>query len=140
MAETARSLDPTTELKHIQTMVDEHNEVQRSCGVHGFKPLRIKKTVFYTGYLLSTATSIALLNSLDIPAMLAKENDIKLMANNVLITPRPASRSVLARAGDFGTKVEFEVVGVAHWEHKVWAALVKPVDDSIRIYTGNKKL
>jgi len=119
-------------------MVDEHNEVQQSLGVRGFKPLRIKKAVFYTGYLLNTATSTALLNALAIPTMLAKENGVKMMANDVLITPPPASEAVLAKTGDFGRKVEFEVVGVAHWEHKVWAALVKPVGESVRIYTGTK--
>ncbi|KAA8908110.1 hypothetical protein FN846DRAFT_777559 [Sphaerosporella brunnea] len=137
VAEAARCLDPITELSVIQTMVHEHNSVQRTIHGHRFLPLRIKKTVFYTGYLLSSSTSANLLNTLEIPSMIAKENDVKLLANNVMITPRPASRSVLARTGPLGRKVEFEVVGVAHWEHKVWAALVKPVDNSIRIYTDN---
>jgi hypothetical protein len=136
VAEVARCLDPTVELTQIQTMVQEHNTVQRLTHGHRFSPLRIKKTVFYTGYLLNSATSAHVLNALEIPAMLAKDNDVKLLANNVMITPRPASKSVLAKTGPLGRKVEFEVVGVAHWENKVWAALVKPVDESVRIYTG----
>jgi hypothetical protein len=136
VAEVARSLDPIVELTQIQTMVHEHNTALRTAHGHGFSPLQIKKTVFYTGYLLNSSTSAAVLNALEVPAMVAQENDVKLLANNVMITPRPASKSVLAKTGPLGRNVEFEVVGVAHWEHRVWAALVKPVDESIRIYTG----
>ncbi|KAF8541967.1 hypothetical protein BDD12DRAFT_651267, partial [Trichophaea hybrida] len=138
VAEIARTLDPTVELSQIQKMVNEHNSAQRAVqGRGGYSPLRIKKTVFCCGYLLSAAASASLLNTLEVPSMVAKENDVKLLANNVLITPKPASKTVLSKTGPFGTKVEFEVTGVAHWECRVWAALVKPVDETVKVYTDN---
>jgi len=137
VAEVARTLDPIVELSQIQKMVNEHNSAQRTQGRGGYSPLRIKKTVFCSGYLLNAAASASLLNALEVPSMVAKENDVKLLANNVLISPKPASKSVLSKTGPFGTKVEFEVIGVAHWERRVWAALVKPVEESVKIYTDN---
>lgn len=137
VAEVPRSLDPTVELSQVQRMVDEHNAFQRAQGRANYPPLRIKKTVFCTGYLLNAASTASLLNVLEVPAMFGKESDVKLLANNVLITPRPASKSILSRTGPFGTKVEFEVVGVGNHDNRVWAARVKPVDESVQIYTDN---
>lgn len=85
--------------------------------------------------------------------MVSKESDVKLMANSVLITPRPAPLSVLSRAGGLGAKLEFEVVGLGQLDEKVWAAkgvlstrgsrvtsinvlAVQPVDPSVKVYTG----
>lgn len=138
VAEITCYLDPTTELSKIQMMVGEHNLSQRTTlGRHN--PLKVKKTVFYTGYLLNAAGSAALLNELEVPSMVAKESDVKLLANNVLITPRPASKTVLAKTGQFGKCVEFEVVSVGQWENRIWAALVKPVDENVRIYSDNNQ-
>ncbi|KAI5776881.1 hypothetical protein EDC01DRAFT_680673 [Geopyxis carbonaria] len=132
VAEESRCLPPSVELREVQKMITDHNAAAR--GPHA---LRIKKTVFYTGYLLNSPTTAALLNALEIPRKVATEMDVKLLANNVLITPRPASRAVLAKTGALGRRVEFEVTGVGCWENRVWAAMVKPVDPSIRIYTDN---
>lgn len=137
VTEVPRSLDPTVELSLVQRMVDEHNAFLRAQGRANCPPLRIKKTVFCTGYLLNAASTASLLNSLEVPAMIRKENGVKLLASNVLIAPRPASKSILSRTGPLGTKVEFEVVGVGNHENRVWAARVKPVDETVRIYTEN---
>jgi hypothetical protein len=124
------------ELAVIQEMLNEHNVNKPA---HR-KPIKIKKTVFCTGYLLNSQTTGTLLNDLQVPAMVADEPDVKYVANNVLITPKPANKTILDAVGPLGTKVEFEVMGVAHHNHRVWAALVKPVDESIKIYTDNPQL
>ncbi|CCX11748.1 Similar to Uncharacterized protein C4.02c; acc. no. Q9USS8 [Pyronema omphalodes CBS 100304] len=136
VAEISKVLDPTVELAVIQEMLNEHNVNKPA---HR-KPMKIKKTVFCTGYLLNSQTTGTLLNDLQVPAMVADESDVKYVANNVLITPKPANKTILDAVGPFGTKVEFEVMGVAHHNHRVWAALVKPVDESIKIYTDNPQL
>ena len=118
-------------------MVDEHNAFQRAQGRANCPPLRIKKTVFCTGYLLNAASTTSLLNSLEVPAMVGKGNGVVLLASNVLITPGPASKSILSRTGPLGTKVEFKVVGVGNHDNRVWAARVKPVDETVQIYTDD---
>ena len=98
-------------------------------------PLRIKKTVYYTGYLLKSQASADVINSLELAKHVVGEG-MRLLANSVVITPRPASSAVLKKTGPLGRKVEFEIVKVGQWENRVWAAEVKPVDPTVRIYTG----
>lgn len=113
-------------------MINEHN-ILRPVNT---PPLRIKKTVFYTGYLLPHKGTAYVLNALNIPQQVAQEPEVKLLGNSVLITPKPATKDVLKRTGNMGTPVEFEVDKVGSWEGRVWAAIVKPVDPKVRIYTG----
>jgi hypothetical protein len=91
----------------------------------------------YPGYLLSSTETTTLLNALEIPKMVASEPDVKLLGNSVLITPRPAPHHIIQKVGGLGTKVEFEVTGLGHWDNRVWAARVKSTDPSAKIYTGS---
>lgn len=59
------------------------------------------------------------------------------MANSILITPRPAPRSILDRVGGMGKKVTWQVTGTAVFENKVWAARVEPTSPTERYYTEN---
>jgi hypothetical protein len=61
---------------------------------------------------------------------------MKFLANNILITPRPANQQILSRVGGIGNKVDFDVFEWGYWENKVWAARVRPSDRDIPIYTG----
>lgn len=132
VSEESRCLPPSIELAEVQTMINEHNNLRPA----HTPPLRIKKTVFYTGYLLPHKGTAYVLNALNIPQQVAQEPEVKLLGNSVLITPKPATKDVLKRTGDMGTKIEFEVDKVGNWEGRVWAAIVKPVDPKVRIYTG----
>ncbi|TGZ83721.1 hypothetical protein EX30DRAFT_338338 [Ascodesmis nigricans] len=135
VSEESRCLPPSIELSEVQTMINEHNALR----LPHTSELRIKKTVFYTGYLLSNKSTAAVLNALSIPAQVGAESDVKLLGNSVLITPKPASQSVLHKTGPLGTKVEFEVEKVGCWDKRVWAAIVKPVDEKVRVYTDNPR-
>lgn len=84
------------------------------------------------GYLLPPSTASHLLKSLPIP----NDNGVKLLGHSVLITPRPANPQVLSRVGGLGNKVDFDVIGWGHWENRVWAAIVKPANPDMEIYTG----
>lgn len=53
-----------------------------------------------------------------------------------MISPRAADSQVLINAGPLGTVVEFVVTGWGHFENKVWAALVRPVDPNFKVYSG----
>ncbi|KAI5837377.1 hypothetical protein DFP73DRAFT_568670 [Morchella snyderi] len=127
VAEIAKTLDPVTELTIIQKVIDEHNTALDP----GVPPLQIRKNVFYTGYLLSPSTTSNLLRSLP----LASEPGMKFLANNILITPKPANQQILSRVGGIGNKVDFDVFEWGCWENKVWAARARPSDHDIPIYT-----
>lgn len=129
VAKIFRFLDPMVELVQVQNLINEHNSLSPR------PPLRIKKTVYYTGYLLTPTESAYVLNSISFPKTIANEQDVKVLASSVLITRKPATRPLLRKTGPIGRKIKFEIIGVGHWENKVWAALVKPVDPSIQIYS-----
>ncbi|KAL0637802.1 hypothetical protein Q9L58_003192 [Maublancomyces gigas] len=131
VAEAAKCLDPTTELLVMQKVIFDHNTTLEQRLGSNFTPLQIKKTVFYTGYLLTPSTTSHLLKTLPIP----NDNGLKLLGNSILITTRPASPQILSKVGGLGNKVDWDVIGWGQWENKVWAAIVKPANPDVAIYT-----
>src|SRR5437773_10983744 len=109
------NLDPVIETAQIQRMINEHNiQVSATSNPKVGQRQRIKRTVFYTGYLISPADTQKLLTLVHatIP-----ETDIRYLANNILITPRPAHRSILDKVGGIGARLRWEVTGTAVFEN-----------------------
>lgn len=144
VAEGCTYLDPVTETAEVQRMINAHNLSLRSPGLNAtrspFGRLRIKRTVFYTGYLISSADSTRLISQLlspILPAGLAESNDLKYMANSIIITPRPVPQSILDKVGGLGKKCSWQVTGTGSYEGRVWAARVAPVPSTEKYYTEN---
>lgn len=134
VADGATLLDPVVETAEVQRLINDHNlEISKS---KRSKRLQIKKTVFYTGYLIAEADTQKLLTLANIPSAMP-EDGIKFLANNVLITPRPCPNSILEKVGGLGNKLLWEVTGTACFENKIWAAQVRPVPQSAKYYTEN---
>jgi hypothetical protein len=127
-------LDPVVETAEVQRLINDHNEAI-SKGKKGQR-LQIKKTVFYTGYLIEKEDTQKLLTLAQLPPN-TPDNDMKFLANNVLITPRPCPGSILEKVGGMGNKLTWTVTGTAVFENKIWAAAVKPVPDTAKYYTEN---
>lgn len=144
VAEGCMYLSPVTEAAEVQRMINSHNHTVRSTARNDtrspYGQLGIKRTVFYTGYLLSNDDSSRLisqvLNPL-LPTGLAESNDLKYMANCILITPRPAPQFILDKAGGIGKKVNWLVTGTAVFENRVWAARLAPIPEDEKYYTDN---
>lgn len=144
VAEGLTYLDPVTETAEVQHMMNAHNLSLQNPSISSSKSrytkLRIKRTFFYTGYILSATDSSRLIDHLlapQLPPGLAESGDIKFMANNVLITPRPPSKSILDKVGGFGKKMKWQITGTALWENKIWAARVAPVPETATYYSEN---
>lgn len=144
VAEGCMYLSPVTEAAEVQRMINSHNHSIRSLSRNETKSpygrLGIKRTIFYTGYLLSNADSSRLISQvLDplLPTGLAESNDLKYMANCILITPRPAPRYILDKAGGIGKKVNWQITDTAVFENRVWAARLAPVPETEKYYTDN---
>lgn len=137
--EEATTLDPVTEVSEVQRMINTHNEAIRS-GSHtamsrmGGTPLAIRRNVFYTGYIISPQDTERLLSLAHLPP---GASDVRHLANNILITPRPAPFSVMQQVGGVGQQVRFRVTHTAVLDNKLWAARVAPTDPSIQVYTEN---
>lgn len=144
VSEECAYLDPVTETAEVQRMINSHNIAQRNAALAKVRSpygrLRIKKTIFYTGYLLSQADSNRLAEDLLIPLLppgLAESSTLKYMANSIVITPRPAPKSILERIGGMGTKLSWQVTGTGCFENKIWAARVSPIPSTATIYSEN---
>lgn len=134
VADASTLLDPVTEAAEVQQMINVHNDAIRN-GQRG-RPLQIKKTVFYTGYLINNTDTQKLLTLAQLPANMP-DTELKFLANNILITPRPCQQSILDKVGGMGSKTTWEVTGTGVFENSIWAAAVRPVPESKKYYTEN---
>jgi hypothetical protein len=126
VTDSAAPLDPVTEVAAIQRMINSHNAVNIA------KPLQIKRTIFFTGYLLNHTDTDNLTTLLD--ENLLQSSDTKVLANNIMITPRPATAAVLEKAGGLGSKLIWQVTHVGNLNGIVYAARVTPIPNSTPYY------
>ncbi|KAL1844152.1 hypothetical protein VTK73DRAFT_2636 [Phialemonium thermophilum] len=138
VADVATTLDPVVEVAEVQQLVNRHNDaVQKGARGEGRADrLVIKKTVFYTGYLIGSADTQRLLALAPIPPAM-RDAELRFHANNIMICPRPPPQSILDKVGGMGSKMTWEVTGVACFENSIWAARVSPVPPTARYHTDN---
>lgn len=130
-------MDPVTEVAEVQAMINVHNQaIHDGVAPPGSRPYKIKRSVFYTGYIISAPDIEKLKTLVKLPAN-CPEHEIKYLANNILITPRPAPRSILDKVGGIGAKMSWRVTGLASLDGRVWAARVQPTVSGARFYTDN---
>ncbi|KAK3941169.1 putative tat pathway signal sequence protein [Diplogelasinospora grovesii] len=137
VADMATNLDPVAEVAEVQHLINEHNAAlaERRGGLRGER-LMIKKTVFFTGYMLNSTDTQRLLTLARIPSNLS-DTDLKYHANNIMICPRPCPASILDKVGGMGSKMKWEVTGTACFENSIWAACLKPVPPTAKFHTDN---
>lgn len=135
--EQETSMDPVAEVAEVQLMVNNHNQaILDGLAPPGSVPQKVKRSVFYTGYLISPPDIEKLKTLTRLPAN-CPEHEVRHLANNILITPRPAPRSIRDKVGGIGAKMRWRVTGIASFEQRVWAARVQPVESGAKIYTEN---
>lgn len=131
------SMDPVTEVAEVQRMLNVNNQaILDGTAPPGTKPYKIKRSVFYTGYLLQSSDTEKLRSLVTLPNN-CPDHEVKSLANNILITPRPAPKSILDKVGGIGAKMWWKVTGLGVFENRVWAARVAPVDKGRVYYTEN---
>ncbi|KAF7191693.1 hypothetical protein HII31_07195 [Pseudocercospora fuligena] len=137
VAEQESFMDPVTEVSEVQKMININNQaIIDGTAPANTTPYKIKRTVFYTGYLISQEDSERLKTLIKLPPN-CPEHEVKYLANNILIVPRPAPRSILDKVGGIGAKVTWKVTGVANLEQRVWAARVACITPGVKTYTEN---
>lgn len=126
------TLDPIIETAEIQRMINATNLESRDG-----KMLEIKRTVFYTGYLIKPTDTDKLLTLVQLPQSMHKK-DVKFLANNILISYGPAQPSLLNKVGGVGHKQTWQVTGFATFGSNVWAARAAPVPPISTYHTDNQ--
>ncbi|KAL4980636.1 hypothetical protein BDW66DRAFT_36071 [Aspergillus desertorum] len=145
VAEGSAYLSPVIEAAEVQRMINSHNVATRNPALNVTKSpygrLSIKRTTYFTGYLIPNSDSDRLIRQILSPLLphgLADSNDLKYMANSILITPRPASRSILNKVGGMGKRLSWVVTGTGVFENRVWAARLQPVPSTEKYHTENR--
>ncbi|KAL4926892.1 rRNA 2'-O-methyltransferase fibrillarin-like protein [Aspergillus undulatus] len=143
--EGSKYLSPVIEAAEVQRMINSHNVATRNPALNPTKSpygrLGIKRTTYFTGYLIPNSDSERLIKQLLSPLLphgLADSNDLKYMANSILIAPRPASRQILDKVGGIGKKLNWVVTGTGVFENRAWAARLQPVPNTERYHTENR--
>ncbi|KAK6086923.1 tat pathway signal sequence [Seiridium cupressi] len=137
VAEISTFLDPVVEVAEIQHLINSHNALLRQKpsqkGGRGQGPLMIKKTVFFTSYMVGKEDTKKLLKLANFPT----GNDLKVHGNNIMICPRPCPQSILEKVGGMGAKMKWKVTGTGCFENSIWAASVEPVPATAKYHTDN---
>ncbi|KAL8822932.1 MAG: hypothetical protein Q9191_006343 [Dirinaria sp. TL-2023a] len=137
VADTVTTLDPVVEVSEVQRMINAHNVAIRSANPNHLLPYEIKRTVFFTGYLLVPSDGAKLVEILK-RSRGVTDNGITYLANCILISPRPPSGSILKKVGGWGQKQKWQVTGIGSFENRdyqIWAARVAPVPPQSSIHT-----
>ncbi|KAG8529276.1 uncharacterized protein KY384_005911 [Bacidia gigantensis] len=130
VADQVTTLDPVVEIAEVQRMVNNHNTHLPSLS----RPLELKRTVFYTGYLISATDTSKLLGLVKVPSNFA-ESEVKYLANSILIDPRPANAGMMNKVGGLGSKQTWQVTGFAFYQYNLWAVRVAPVPPESKVHT-----
>ncbi|KXJ90233.1 hypothetical protein Micbo1qcDRAFT_205847 [Microdochium bolleyi] len=130
VADISTTLDPVVEVAEVQHMVNGHNALVAQ-GRSGRK-LSLKKTVFFTSYMIGHADTKRLFSLVSLPS-----GDLKLHANQILICPRPCPNDILAKVGGMDAKMTWQVTGTACYENSLWAVSVRPVPEHAPYHTEN---
>jgi HAD domain family 1 in Swiss Army Knife RNA repair proteins len=142
VAELNSYLDPVVEASTIQSIINKHNAaVTKGLPRLPNSPLgrkRITSSYIYFGYLIKPTDSSRLITLANIqPPTLIDSSDIRLMANSILIAPRPPDRQTLEKVGGRSKKLTWQVTGTAVFENKIWAVRVGPVPETERYWTND---
>ncbi|KAI9739706.1 MAG: hypothetical protein M1834_006425 [Cirrosporium novae-zelandiae] len=137
VAEVSTTLDPITEVAEVQRMINSHNltviSSNRRTSLQNNKQ-EIKKVVSYTGYLISESDSRRLIRLVDVPENIPY-NNVKYLANNILISVGKPEDFALARAGPIGKTLTWKVTGVGSFKDRIWAARVESIPEKEPQYT-----
>ncbi|KAM4057930.1 hypothetical protein HRG_011117 [Hirsutella rhossiliensis] len=136
VADDSTSLDPVVEVAVVRQMMQDHNESLQKAPPDLRQPLlEIKKTVCFTGYMISPDDTKKIRGFAHIPH--DATGDLKHYANSILICPRPCPPSILAKVGGMGSKMLWEVTGTGSLNENLWAARVRPVPSTAVYHTDN---
>lgn len=135
VADISTTLDPVMEVAEIQTMINGHNDAIAKEGWR--KKLYLKKSTFFTSYMLDKEHTERILAVANIPG--GKNEGIIVQGSNVIISPRPPTQNILDKVGGLGAKMNWQVTAIGCWQDKVWAALLAPLPVQAQYHVENPR-
>ncbi|KAK5942809.1 hypothetical protein PMZ80_005375 [Knufia obscura] len=133
VCELKSSLDPQAEIMAVQSAINQHNKTIKTGGPNPTrapaKYYRIHEQFQYFGYMISQTDSARLITLCNAHAHAIDSGEVKYMASSILITPYYPRKDTFEKVGGRGTKITWQVTGVARFEDRIWAARVTPISD-----------
>ncbi|KFH40919.1 hypothetical protein ACRE_083750 [Hapsidospora chrysogenum ATCC 11550] len=134
VAELSTNLDPVVEVAEIQHMINHHNSLVANDPTKS--ALRIKKTVFFTSYMIKPEDSQKLMKLAQVPQG-KRGHDLIYHGNNILICPRPCPPKIQEKVGGMGNKMLWEATGIACYQDRIWAVRMRPIPPEAKYHTEN---
>ncbi|KAF2155315.1 hypothetical protein K461DRAFT_292186 [Myriangium duriaei CBS 260.36] len=125
------ALEPEGEISQVKRMINGNNAIL-ACGKASsrIRPYKFETVRKYTGYLIAPFYA-SKLKKLLVPEDPVEPDDIRPLADSIMISFDPPRRDVLGRAGGTGAKQEWRTVAVGNNKNSIWAVRVEPVDSSL---------
>lgn len=125
VSEKATNLDPVVEVAEVQRMINATNTAIRAgTASASAKPLEIKRSVIFTGYLITPTDTDRILTACGVPTT---DPDVRILANNIMITPGPCPPHILQKVGGIGKRMSWRATHTGVYEGRIWAWRVEPV-------------
>ncbi|GAP85171.2 putative tat pathway signal sequence protein [Rosellinia necatrix] len=135
VADISTNLDPVVEVAEVQHLINSHNALVGSRTKRGrSERLTIRKTVFYTSYMIKPEDTKRLI-ALATPHL--PENEVKYQANAIIITAKPCPPQVLEKVGGLHAKLRWGVKGIGSWDNCLWAISLQAIPDSAPYHTDS---
>ncbi|TGJ79648.1 hypothetical protein E0Z10_g9118 [Xylaria hypoxylon] len=135
VADISTNLDPVVEVAEVQHLINSHNLIVDNRSKRGrSERLAIRKTVFFTSYMIPTEITKQLIG---LVAPHLPDSDVKYQANAVIITPKPCPPRVLEKIGGMHAKMRWRVAGIGSLDNNLWAVSLQPVPASAPYHTDS---
>ncbi|KAK5625690.1 hypothetical protein RRF57_001406 [Xylaria bambusicola] len=135
VADISTTLDPVVEVAEIQHLINSHNLIVDDRTKRGrSERLTIRKTVFFTSYMIQPETTKQLI---ELAAPHLPDGEVKYQANAVIITAKPCPPNILEKIGGMHSKMRWSVAGIGSWDNNLWAVSLQPVPASASYHTDS---
>ena len=134
--DTTTNMDPVVEVAEIQKMLNVHNDLVSKDPITGKQQLQIKKTVFFTSYMIRPDDVEKIKKLVDIPNNISF-SELKFLGSNILICARPCPPNILEKIGGIGARMMWKVVSTGVHNDSIWAVRVRPVQANAVYHTDS---
>lgn len=135
VADISTNLDPVVEVAEIQHLVNSHNALVGQSKQARRDRLSIRKSVFFTSYMIDPEDTKRLLSLVSLPSH--RPDELKVHANQIMICPRACPPEILNKVGGLNAKLKWQVTHTGCLENSVWAAALQPVPATATYHTEN---
>lgn len=141
VAPKAKHLDPKTERKLIEEIIEQHNVLVEQGKSHGkLGKVQLKRSFFYSAYLVEPESKVEVIEFLlrKYPDIFTPElqDHLKILCDFIPISKNKVSKALETELSQ-ENGIEWQLTEIGNLENEFFALRVKPVNDSVKTSTLN---